>query len=67
MRGNQTVEVVATWACFHSRRDSKVSLEIQLVAIMRWSSEERVFALEAYFFESTVCDCNPARLSKLFQ
>ena len=31
------------------RRDSKVSMEIQTVAIMRWSSEERAFAVEAYF------------------
>ena len=31
------------------RRDSKVFLEIQSVTIMRWSSEERTFAVEAYF------------------
>ena len=30
------------------RRDSKVSLEIQSVAIMRWSSEEIAFAVKAY-------------------
>ena len=46
MRGNQAVEVAAGWACFHSR---DVSLEIQSVAIMRWSNEERAFAVEAYF------------------
>ena len=54
MCGKQDVEVVAGWAFFHfrdekkkGRRDSKVSLEIQSVAIMRWSSEERALVVKA--------------------
>ena len=51
MRSNQAVEVIAGWACFNSTDEILVSLEIQSAIIMRWSSEERVFAVEyeAYF------------------
>ena len=50
MRGNHAVEVVAGWACFHSRDEIlKFPWKIQSVAIMRWNSEERAFAFEAYF------------------
>ena len=43
-RSSSGVGVFSFW-----RRDSTFSLEIQSVAIMRWTSEERAFAVEAYF------------------
>ena len=50
MRGNQAVEAVAGWACFHyGYKIQKVSLEKQSVVIIHWSSEERAFAVETYF------------------
>ena len=51
LRGNQAVEVSSSGVGVFSfyRRDSKVSMEIQSVAIRRWSSEERAFVIEVYF------------------
>ena len=45
MRGNQAVDVVAGWAYFHSREKIlKFPWKYS-----QWSSQERAFAVEAYF------------------
>uniref|UniRef100_A0A0K2TQ04 Uncharacterized protein n=1 Tax=Lepeophtheirus salmonis TaxID=72036 RepID=A0A0K2TQ04_LEPSM len=44
MGNNQAIEVIARWAKFYSR--GEFFMEIQSVAITRWSGEVRVFDVE---------------------
>ena len=66
MRGNQAVEVVAGWACFHSRDEIQKFPWIYSQSLLCVEVARNVHLPSKPTFESTVCDCNSAHFTKPF-